>query len=346
MNKSYLNRISFKLDDPLYMMTFKAIDLLSNNEFSWMFRAEELDQNLRLSDIELNTYQGAESSDFSKKFLRDGMHYIPNPSVLFNKNQHDNAYLYLELYTVESELNMNNSLCFGWERDSTVIYDETISFTPQNTTEKITFKIPLQDLVSGKYKGYITLLLEETSEVKSFEFVLSEDVEQEYRLFSDSDDELKLMKYFSATRIPNDWANLDPRTKSKYITNFWKNLSMSLRLSVEDTIELIHQRIEYTNKHFSHFKPGWTTDIGRIYIRNGAPEDITKKETSDVGKFVRKDYQIWKYAKGNRPVYMFIDMQMNKNYRLIYADGDDSEPTNPDWLSYVGSDFDTSLLRN
>jgi len=37
---------------------------------------------------------------------------------------------------------------------------------------------------------------------------------------------------------------------------------------------------------------------------------------------------------------------MNGNFRLIYAENDDLESSNPDWMRYVGSDFDTSLLDN
>ncbi|MCB5254453.1 MAG: hypothetical protein LHW58_02300, partial [Candidatus Cloacimonetes bacterium] len=71
-----------------------------------------------------------------------------------------------------------------------------------------------------------------------------------------------------------------------------------------------------------------------------------KDQTSDDTRFVRKDYQIWKYRSGNRPVYVFIDQQMNNNFRLIYVLNDDMEISNPDWLGLIGRNFDESLLRN
>jgi hypothetical protein len=111
-------------------------------------------------------------------------------------------------------------------------------------------------------------------------------------------------------------------------------------------MSLVQERVDYSNRVFGHLKAGWTSDMGRIYIRNGAPDEIDRDTSSDQSRFVRKDYQIWKYSSGNKPVYMFIDIQMNGNFRLIYADDDDLETSNPDWLRYVGTDFDESKLDN
>ncbi|HCM14751.1 MAG TPA: hypothetical protein DHW79_02165 [Candidatus Cloacimonas sp.] len=123
-------------------------------------------------------------------------------------------------------------------------------------------------------------------------------------------------------------------------------MAVSTGMSEQRIIDLVHERVEHTNKYYSSLKPGWTTDMGRIFIRNGAPSDIEKGTSTDESRFVGKDYQIWKYSSGNRAVYVFMDIQMNNNYRLIYASGDDMEVSNPGWLSYLGRDFDTSLLRN
>jgi len=45
-------------------------------------------------------------------------------------------------------------------------------------------------------------------------------------------------------------------------------------------------------------------------------------------------------------VYVFVDMQMNGNYQLVYVYNDDMERSNPDYLRYLGDDFDTSKLSN
>ena len=57
-----------------------------------------------------------------------------------------------------------------------------------------------------------------------------------------------------------------------------------------------------------------------------------------------KDYQIWKYRGKVRAVYVFVDVQMNGNYQLIYVRGDEMESSRPDFRRYLGDDFDLSKL--
>lgn len=116
--------------------------------------------------------------------------------------------------------------------------------------------------------------------------------------------------------------------------------------SPEGIIKEISARVDYANKSFSHFDKGWKTDMGRIYIRNGAPNELEKDESSDETRYVRKDYQIWKYQGKTNAVYMFVDLQMNGNSKLIYVKGDEMEVSNPKWQYYLGDDFDTSKLDN
>jgi len=173
-----------------------------------------------------------------------------------------------------------------------------------------------------------------------------EEKEEEFFLFANPDDEFELMRIFMGNRISADWKDLSQDSKKRYITQFWRNMASNTNRSIQSIMDLVQERIDYSNKHFGHFKKGWTSDMGRIYIRNGAPDDIQRETSSDESRFVRKDYQIWKYSTGNKPVYLFIDIQMNGNYKLIYVVNDDMESSNPDWMRYVGYDFDTSKLDN
>ncbi|MCK9309454.1 MAG: GWxTD domain-containing protein, partial [Candidatus Cloacimonetes bacterium] len=105
-------------------------------------------------------------------------------------------------------------------------------------------------------------------------------------------------------------------------------------------------RIDFANRRYGSSLAGWKSDMGRVYIRNGAPDDIERDTSSDQARFVRKDYQIWKYYTNQQPVYVFVDTQMSGKYKLIYADSDDLENSDPDWMRYLGTDFDESRLDN
>jgi GWxTD domain-containing protein len=232
------------------------------------------------------------------------------------------------------------------EQNGDLVLDEYLDSSFERLRDAISLKIPLGDLSAGRYQGNVTMQAGESMESRDFEFVLTEDIEQRYRLFEDGDDEYALMRYFMQSNLPANWAAFDGETKTRYINNFWQYMATSAGMSEENIIKLVEERVNHANRHYSSLKAGWTSDMGRIYIRNGAPADIHKDTSSDATRFVRKDYQIWKYSGGTKAVYLFIDIQMNNNYRLIYVNGDDMENTNPDWIKYLGTDFDTNLLRN
>jgi GWxTD domain-containing protein len=344
--KAYLNRMSFQLPPQQYNVDFYAKDPNSSKEFRWSFALESLSPNARISDVELNSKVVADSSSYLEKFQRNGMVYEPRPSIILNREYNEYAYLYFELYTPEAELGKPQLLSLYLEQDGQGVMDEYIDTIPQKTSEGFSIKIPLQDLKAGKFEGSLSLLVGEELVVRDFFFVLSEEVEAMLNLFPGLEDEFQLMRYFMASNAPSNWDSMADEDKRRHVTNFWKSMAASTGMAEQKIIDLVSERVNYSNKYYSSLKPGWTTDRGRVYIRNGAPADIERGTSSDEGRFVRKDYEIWKYSSGNRAVYIFMDIQMNNNFRLIYADGDDMEISNPDWLRYLGSDFDTSLLRN
>lgn len=343
-SKSYLNRLSFLFAHDSYNILFTATDPNSEAKFSWQFQVDKLPANSLMSDLELNSEVRPDSLQYLPKFQRKNVLYRSEPSILINKDISDFAYLYLECYSklVGTKILLNLSLV----KDSLMVMDEYMDFVPKGTTESLSLKIPLEGLKPGKYSGTIFLQADETSEERDFEFVLYSEPEEHFFLFSNPEEEYQLMRYFLGSKLPNDWKDASYAKKRRYGTQFWKNLATATKRSVPDALKLIQERVDYANKFFGHQKAGWTSDMGRIYIRNGAADDIQRETSSDESRFVRKDYQIWKYTTGQKPVYMFIDIQMNGNYRLIYVENDDMEASNPDWMRFVGADFDTDKLNN
>lgn len=344
--KTYLNRLSILLPGSNLRMQFMATDLNSQNRFFWEYDLDALSRDAIISDVELNSEVRPDSLQYLAKFHRKNVLYRSEPSILINKNATDFAYLYMECYRSTTNLQASILLNLSLEKDSLIVMDEYMDFVPITASEGISLKIPLEGLKPGRYNGTVLVQREDISEEREFEFVLFEEKEEQFFLFADPDEEYTLMRYFLGGQIPSDWAGLSLDKKRRYGTQFWRNLASNQKKTVPETLALIRERVDYANKYFGHLKPGWTSDMGRIYIRNGAADDIQRDTSSDESRFVRKDYEIWKYSTGEHPVYMFIDIQMNGNFKLIYADDDERETSNPDWLRYVGTDFDTTLLDN
>jgi len=342
-DKMYLNRLVFKLLEGMHRVVFEVMDINSKDQFVWEFSIPSIGLLDFVSDIELCSTVKADSTTYLERFKRGGTLYQTMPSLVFSKDDQEQIYLYYEIYqSLDKELNAVLMI----EQGEEMILDQMFTFVPKANYEGRTLGIPLKDLKAGKYTGSILLYRDDQSIQRDFEFFIAENQSQYHFLFPDPDEEYNLMRYFISGKLPANWKSLDKETKRNFISNFWYSMASSSGKSVDEIKKLINERIQYANKFYTHFSPGWTTDMGRIHVKYGNPDEIEKEQTSDETRFVRKDYQIWKYRSFSSGVYVFLDMQMNGNYRLIYVANDDSEKGMPDWERYLGTDFDTSKLRN
>jgi len=170
-------------------------------------------------------------------------------------------------------------------------------------------------------------------------------LKQEGHIYGNLKEEYKLVSYFLSPNQRRYYKKLDKDSKRDYISAFWKAQDPNPTTEENEFVNKLIARIEYCDKHYSHFKDGWKTDMGRIIIKYGKPFEILKLDTGTDTKFTQKDYQIWKYRITDFRTYIFIDLQQHGDYRLIYSDGDEKESSWADWQSHLGSDFDESLLQ-
>jgi len=71
------------------------------------------------------------------------------------------------------------------------------------------------------------------------------------------------------------------------------------------------RRLEYANSHYSVLEPGWSSDMGRIYIRYGAPDDIDRASYSNAGP----PREVWYYT-GRGLRFVFLDTEGFGRFRL------------------------------
>ncbi len=344
--KSHLNRASFYLEDRPYEFRLQATDLNSGRIFKSSFIAKRLEPGTLLSDVELCVAVRPDSSSYLSKFHRGNTLYQTQPKLIFDKGETDQLGLYLEIYTQPEQRGESGLLILTIQKDSLIVSDEYLDFTPQSDSEGITLRIPLAELKPGRYDGDLEFQLGDRIKTREFVFFVTEPREDQYFIFPDPDQEFQLLRYFLGSNLPTNWRSYSEEAKRRYITLAWKNYAQSNDTSPQAMLDTVRGRVEYANRYYGHFDPGWTSDRGRIHIRNGKPDEIESSTTSDETRYVRKDYQIWKYRGRINAVYLFLDMQMNGNYKLIYVNNDDNENSHPDYMRYLGDDFDTSELSN
>jgi hypothetical protein len=86
--------------------------------------------------------------------------------------------------------------------------------------------------------------------------------------------------------------------------------------------------------------PGWRTDRGRVYLRNGAPDEVLSRPQAGS----TSPYEVWKYTRGRARKYVFFDETRFGHYVLIWT-GDRREPSRPNWRDLLGPEATTDVER-
>ncbi|KQC09332.1 MAG: hypothetical protein APR54_03670 [Candidatus Cloacimonas sp. SDB] len=164
------------------------------------------------------------------------------------------------------------------------------------------------------------------------------------RVFEDIEDEYFLAKIFFNSEQKRYYKKLDDAGKRLFLDAFWVANDPNPATELNEFVEIIKGRVDYCNLYYGYFKKGWKTDMGRILIRHGIPYEIIKGRSDILAKHGDKEYQIWKYRINKDLTYIFLDMQTSGDFRLLYSENDEKEASYPDWLEYLGNDFDPNIL--
>jgi GWxTD domain-containing protein len=339
--KSYMDKISLVLSGSGYKMRVTFSDPKTGNTKTWNQDLIELPAESFLSDIELSkSIIPADTTKFMLKFRRNNLIYIVEPSHLFYPISQDSMFVYFQLYGLskDSHDDYPSEIEYHILKDKEIIRSWETSNRSTSATGNIHAGINLKGLPFGLFDLEIVAKSGMKINKTNTFFVLGEIKEDLVGVFPKVEDDIALLKYFVPNSRLSSLGSLTVDGKKRMINQLWSSLATDNNMSVQSWITQIKDRVSYANRSYSHFKPGWESDMGRIYIRMGAPDDINKKVTSDDTQFVLKDYQIWKYTSSSR-VYVFIDIQMNGNFKMIYAKNDEEERSQANWQRYLGKDF-------
>lgn len=65
--------------------------------------------------------------------------------------------------------------------------------------------------------------------------------------------------------------------RETYLANFWTAHDPSPTTARNELREIFLQRVEYANRNFREFEKGMRSDRGRVYVRFGPPDEITRE---------------------------------------------------------------------
>ncbi len=105
---------------------------------------------------------------------------------------------------------------------------------------------------------------------------------------------------------------LPPEEQARGWEDFWKRRDPSPDTARNEAMIEFIRRVRYTEQHFQSFGPGWRSDMGRIYIKYGPPDQIESRPPT----LQSPQLEIWYY---NRPTrrFVFSDRQGFGRFELV-----------------------------
>ena len=119
------------------------------------------------------------------------------------------------------------------------------------------------------------------------------------------------MQYITDKDLIDEMKKAPPDKKRQMFLDFWKKKDPTPNTERNELMEEYYGRVEYANKHFTHYVDGWKTDMGMVYIIFGPPSNI-ERHPFDIDS---KPYEVWTYYDLNRQ-FVFVDASGFGDYRL------------------------------
>lgn len=105
--------------------------------------------------------------------------------------------------------------------------------------------------------------------------------------------------------------HLSPPEQAQGWEEFWRRRDPSPETPRNEALLEFFRRLRYTEQHFQGFGPGWRSDMGRIYIKFGPPDQVESRPPA----VDSPQLEIWYYKQPNRR-FVFADREGFGRYVL------------------------------
>jgi len=342
-----LDKLSLTLAEEGYRVILEISDRNAATNFSAQYNLILLPSDTVISDLEISHGISIELTPALVNFQRGKYQFYVDPIPIVDANEKD-FILYYQISNLQKD--KNDLYVFSEQliikKDDNVVYQNDYNQSVESLPYPFVKRITIGEWEPGLYTLELKISdwTNRSFHAKQREFSLSREfVLLTQRVFSDDQDEFELISFFIDTRQKRLWRDLNETGRKSFIDRFWVANNPNPETEENIFLNLIRARVNEANWRFSYHLSGWKTDLGRIYIKYGTADQVTKDETPPDARYSRKPYQVWKYYGSDRS-YLFLDFQGNGNYRLIYAKNDEMESIDPGWKGYFGNEFDFSKL--
>jgi GWxTD domain-containing protein len=132
------------------------------------------------------------------------------------------------------------------------------------------------------------------------------------------------------------YRNLSVEGKRRFLREFWQRRDPTPATPDNPARDEFYRAVVYANEAFRESGrgeiPGWNTDRGRVYLRNGRPDETLRRPAASP-----RPVEAWKYTRDRMRYYVFQDETGLGNYRLL-GTNDRREINTTAWERLIGGD--------
>ncbi len=294
-------------------------------------------KKLQLSDIELA--YSIQNGDSTSRFSKNGLKILPYPRSAYGPN-YPVLYYYTEAYNLsfspQSPTNYSLSY-FVYDAAGKLVKEFPSTFHQKpGSTAVLTGGINVVSLKPGGYALRLQLRDEVTADSASVSkgfFLLSplrvreeftEEVAQRRR------DEIS---YLATNKELKAYDGLSLTGKQEFLREFWRLRDPDPATPQNEFKIEYYRRWKYAVDHYSSFgrEDGWQSDMGRVYIVYGPPDQI-ERTPFESGQ---KAWQKWSYYVKDGGIYfIFVDLEGFGRYTLVHSTAK-GERSDPSWQRFI-----------
>jgi GWxTD domain-containing protein len=255
--------------------------------------------SLDVSDLILADRFAADSSGNRK--------LVPSVAGNFSDVQ-DTLFLWFEIYSPPTLQSVPIRLQIFDQKGKT-LRDEKMEKNLDSVRTACIIPIPKGQMKGGRYKLDVTIGEGHTAVKRSKNMSIRwMDMPSQA---TDLDQAIAQLQYIAKGREIKKMKKLEGDEKMAAFKDFWKQMDPTPGTDENELMEEYYRRVDYTNRNFTTFRPGWKTDRGMVYIILGPPNEV-ERHPFDVDS---KPYEIWTYYSVNR-YFVFVDYSGFGDYHL------------------------------
>jgi GWxTD domain-containing protein len=306
----------------LYHFTCDSIDVPAN-EYEVIFNYRDVNVNQRnysvrykinLAEVEnffvlppVYVYPEKTNGDKSLNFSRQ-------PSAL-REHWGFNQAMGIELHTWQLDSSLSLSIevnIYDPVNRSTILSLDTLLYE-KNRNRQLYFSFPANFLSEGQYQLEVNYKINEQSFDEAYSIYIDW-FDKPWSLWNiqTAIEPLEYLLDEDKIRELRDGNENEQRNK---FNSFWRERDPSPTSPFNELKAEYYTRVDSANVKFSlGRRPGWKTEIGKIYILNGPPDEIQDRSLAPIDT----PYLKWTYYQNEKKInYIFLATNGRKNYKLI-----------------------------